>query len=482
MYDAARLTIGSVMSQQRPQSARRTNASHRKTAVLFRIRVAWLTATRAALVGLALLVPVVGIEVAHAQANEEDTVRSALESAASQLQSGRPRAALEALKPIEALEPKNPWLWYYRGLADLRLRNAYMAMADFDRALDYMAEFGDPDPQLVETVRHYRRRARREVFSVDTQIGLAYDTNVSYLGDTTGGLGLITGQDDGKFASGLQIHYAPIATEDHDLRIGARLGHAWHFEIDEFDYQDYGGSIRYARWLGDHWEASLQYDYDYTLLGNDEFLSNHAITPGIQYQWRPGNVPFGPDRTFVFYQLNGRDFQFDTTPSYDRDGIINGVGVEQSFLFRPLPGTTRTGDLAIGYRYDSISTKGTEFDRNTNSFYLGLGLPILNPWAPDRYLILPDKELVFRFNANWLVADYREDSRLDARRRKRDDLIATYAFSVSQQLLEDLEYGDLILHGIIHWTDADSSLTARYGREPFTYDKVVYGVQLEWRW
>ena len=37
-------------------------------------------------------------------------------------------------------------------------------------------------------------------------------------------------------------------------------------------------------------------------------------------------------------------------------------------------------------------------------------------------------------------------------------------------------------HGIIDWTDANSNITQRDGVNPFTYDRVIYGVQLEWAW
>ena len=431
---------------------------------------------------LGLAAPFIRTPVVCAQSPDDQAAQSALDRAAAMLQSDHPRSALDALVPVEALEPLNPWLWYYRGLAHTRLRNAYVAIGCFDRALDRLAELGDPDPDLASSARHCRHRARQQILRVSARAGLAYDTNVSFLGDVATGLGLVSGQPDGRFGSSAEIRYAPIVTEDHELSVAARLGHTWHFEIDDFDTQDYGGAIRYAHWFGERWEASIQYDYDYTLLGNDAFLSNHAVTPSIQYHWPTSAEGASLDKTGVYYQFNGRDFLFATEPGFDRDGVANGVGAEQSFEFQPLPGTTRKGDLTLGYRYDSISTEGTEFDRNTHNFYVGVGLPLLNPRAPDRYLILPDKELIFRFGVSWEIADYRERSLIDDWSRHRGDVTTTYGFSVSQKLVEDPDHGDLTLHGIVHWTDAESSLTANRGMEPYTYDKVVYGVQLEWSW
>jgi len=192
--------------------------------------------------------------------------------------------------------------------------------------------------------------------------------------------------------------------------------------------------------------------------------------------------PFWLDKTYVYYQFSARDFLFDTDPEFDRDGIVNALGVEQSFRFRPLPKTTRTGDLTLGYQLASVSTQGTEFDRNDHDFYVGFGLPLLRPWSPEQYLLLPDKELIFRFLVDFQIGDYRHRSLLDRFERLRDDLITTYSFSISQRIMEHPRYGDLTLHGIINWTDASSNVEMRDGADPFTYDKVVYGMQLEWSW
>jgi len=423
-----------------------------------------------------------GTATTPTEESQEQIVCSALNEAAGFLKQGRAREALSVLRAVEGFEPDNPWLLFYQGSAHLHLGNAHEAMKSFDRALDLLAKFGNPDPQLARRIRQDRRDARRQVFGMTYQTGLAYDTNVSFLDDAATGLGLITGRRDGKFASSFAFQYAPVATEDHALVLGGRLGHTWHFAVEQFDYQDYGSSIRYAHRLGEDWEVSLQYDYDMTFLSNEPFLSNHALTPGLRYDWHPGTEPFALDKTNIYYQFSGRDFLFATEPEFDRDGIVNAFGVEQSFLFRLLPASTRTADLTLGYRYESVSTQGSEFDRNDHDFYVGLGLPLLNPRAPEQYLILPDKELVFRFQVDFQVGDYRNRSLLDRFARRRSDRITTYGFSVSQKIVEHPDYGDLTLHGIINWTDAASNVEMRDGAAPFTYDKVVYGVQLEWSW
>jgi len=113
--------------------------------------------------------------------------------------------------------------------------------------LKILADLGDPDPELAEKARLYRYRARRQVFRITLQPGLAYDSNVTYTGTGGTGLGQISGRGDGCSVSDVRIDYAPVATEREALTVGARLADTWHFSVESFDLQDYGGYVRYAR-------------------------------------------------------------------------------------------------------------------------------------------------------------------------------------------------------------------------------------------
>ena len=109
-------------------------------------------------------------------------------------------------------------------------------------------------------------------------------------------------------------------------------------------------------------------------------------------------------------------------------------------------------------------------------------MPLVNPKSPEQFLILPDRELRFRFDARWQIADYQNRSAFDRRRNVRDDMITDYGFTLSQTLLDDPDDGRVILRGLIRWTDAESNVVLSDRSSPFTYDKFVYGIQLEWSW
>jgi hypothetical protein len=404
----------------------------------------------------------------------EQIVEQAFDEAAKSLQQGRHGEALGALQAIEAVEPKNPWLWYFRGTTHRSLGDPYKAMEAYDRALDELAAAGNPDPQLVERILWERRAARRQVFSLSAQIGLAYDSNVSFTGDgsTTA---IVSGRGDGKFASLLQLDYVPHITNEDAVAVGLRLNHTWHFSIEEFNYQQYGGYVRYTRRLAEKWVFDIRYDYDLSYLGNESFSSIHAITPRISYRWAEGDSAFRPVESGLFYRIQAKDFLFSTDSRLDRDGFANAVGLEQSFLLTPDASKPNwVWDVFAGYQLESDATQGREFDRLSNDFYLGLSVPVRNP-------LFDNKDLTFQFLASWELDRYRNPSLYDRRRRERRDLITTLGVVISQLLVSDPHNGDLILHGILNWTDADSNIKSRDGSEPFTYDKLVAGFQLEWR-
>ena len=78
------------------------------------------------------------------------------------------------------------------------------------------------------------------------------------------------------------------------------MSQLWHADVDEYDLQTYGGAVALQyearRKTGDFGPIylSLQYDYDYTLLGRSGFLESQVIRPSVRVFWadrRRGNGP-----------------------------------------------------------------------------------------------------------------------------------------------------------------------------------------------
>jgi hypothetical protein len=416
---------------------------------------------------------------------QSQSIEQEFETAARSLSEGKPRVALDAMARAEAIEPENPWVHYYRAAAKYQLGDHYGAMSSGERAATILKELGDPDPELAELVRQVRGRSRREVASLSLQTGLAFDSNVTFLQAGAAGLGTIAGREDGLFGSSESFMVAPIADEHQRLEAFGHVANTWHFAVEQFDVGVYGGGLRYARRLGDNWEADIRYNYDQYWLGNDPFVEIHSVSPSLSYLWRCDPVQgVRPDKSTLYYQFEVRDYRFPTTPRFDRDGMAHHVGFTQDMLIRPMAELPWDVKLSAGYRYEADFTKGAEFDVRYHNFLLGLEVPLVRPWCKDRleYLLIPNQELKFTYGAAWQIGDYREVSVTDRDHDKRSDYIVTHTFALSQTIFDDPDYGRMVLHALINWSDANSNITTPQNISPFTYDRTVYGVQLEWTW
>ncbi len=405
----------------------------------------------------------------------QQTVRSALEHAANQIANRQHAAALESLKPVESLEPDNPWLHYFKGTAHLGLENWYPAMDSYDTATDLLLSYGQPEPQLYETIKRYRTQARRNVFSLSLTTGIAWDSNVSYVGDSGSQANLISGQGDAVFSTRFNIAYAPIANETESLTFVARTHNTWHADVDQFDEQDYGFTTNYTRNLTDQWSASLRYDYDIVYLGRQPFVSSHALSPSLRYGWTPTDARLQPTRTDFYYRIEAHDYLFRTATEFDRDGFENSLGLSQSFLWQPNPENPWAMTIDTGYAFEFVATEGREFDQLRHNFYLGFGIPLTSP-------LLPQNDLQLQINTNVEVGQYREASLIDRDNDERHDVITTIEAIFSQNLVRHPTRGDLTMHAIVGYSTAASNITRRDRSEPFTYEKWITGVQFEWNW
>jgi len=401
-------------------------------------------------------------------------IQQALRDASEAIQHGQGDEALDDLGAVDAIEPNNPWAWYFRGQAHRLLGDPYRAMEAYDSALDELATLGNPEPELFERIKAERHAARRRVFNLSLQTGVAYDSNVSFSG-TGATVDFVSGRGDGEFATLMQLDYVPYVTNEQAVTVGARFNQVLHFSIKEFDYQDYGGYIRFTQRLNDSWTFDLRYDYDLYYLDHESFSSINTITPRFNFRWPTRDVSVSLDETSLFYRIEALDYLYPTTSRLDRDGYVNAVGIEQTLRIRPVASNPAwVWDAFAGYQFQYVSTEGSEFDYYGNDVYFGLSVPMKNSW-------LDDKILTARFLAGVEFDNYRNPSGFDRRGRERDDVITTIGVVLSQVLVEDAEHGDVILHGIFNYTDSDSNITTREFGDPFSYDRIVAGFQVEWR-
>lgn len=411
----------------------------------------------------------------------ETDVRGALERAAVELNLGRPAAALHALESVAEIEPDNPWLAYYEGAAQLQLDRPYDAMASLDRAWSLTDAAPERDEALRRRIESLRTEARRRVLQVSLRLGIAYDTNVAFLGEGAVTADLVTGDDDWLFESRFSVAFAPIMERGTSLTFGASAVNSWHFRIDEYDVQEYASFVQYARSLGPRTEALLGLRAFSVLLGNQSYVNGAAGTLGLRYEWPNSDESVRLLDSTIEAGAEFRDFRFPVDDELDQDGWVSWTGFVQRFVVaqEDRPDAALTG--RIGYAFSHFDTDGSEYDRNAHRILFGFDMPLMNPHRPNEYLLLPDKPLWMEFTYDWEFARHRNDSVFTRRDEARRDRTNTFGLTLSQ-LLIDKPDRELVLHVIAGYTDANSNIRLADRTRPFTFDKYVFGLQFEWSW
>ncbi len=416
------------------------------------------------------------------QKEKPNDVQHSLELAAVLLNSGDAPKAWEVLDDVETAEPENPWLWYFRGIANTQLGRAYPALACLDRSLELLSSTNPPDELLSSLVRAQRQSVRREVFNISLRLGSTYDTNVTFLGGNAIAEGLIANEKDGAFGSEFSVFFAPLQDESQMLTLGFQAANLWQFRVDAFDVQDYTAMVRYAHRLTPRSTLSFEAEENVIYLGNDPYLFKPTGTVEWKYSWPSSSSVVHLIESSAFYRIESRDFRYQVERDFDRDGVSHMVGVAQEVRFRPIPAFDWYWDAQLGYHFEDVRTQGTEFDRRVQVASAGVAMPLVRPKDTTKYLLSPDKPLWLAFRADWEVSRYRNDSLNDRHDRKRVDRIGTYRLMLSQLLRKDVDRGDVTLSTVLQWSDANSNLRTTSDTNPFTFDKFVFGLQIEWSW
>ena len=343
---------------------------------------------------------------------------------------------------------------FYRGLVYLRQKNRAAARQALQESIA-----ADPDSDLgLRGKEILDRLVDRRPWELSLRMGADYDTNVTLRGyHVERQLGENTGAD-GRFGLGSAFTYRLLDTDDFLLGVGGTTFNTWHAEIDEFDVQNYGANVYTAysppdiEWL----TLSLRYDWDFTLVGNESFLSRHRVTPQVDVResdW--ANVT-------VFYQFDARNYYNQPVErELDRDGHTHAFGVVQRFelvemFARPLT-------MNFSYRFENVDAEGREFASENHIFALGVGVPL--PW-----------DLTFDFLSEFEVDYYKHRSLFDFDRSKRRDFLHTFVFALEKQFNEHLS-----AQFQVNVTNDDSNIRDASRQEFFSYNRVIYGLSVLYR-
>jgi len=342
-------------------------------------------------------------------------------------------------------------------------------------------------------------------FDAELAISNAYDTNVILLGKDTllprgfkrnedYRFGLDFGFTLSRYISGAEV---PAVGQSLTIGVGGLVSNAWQPNIQQFDVNTYLGRA-YVNWqpIQDFY-AGLQYEYSYTKLGQDPFISSNSITPVISKVWRREPADAGArqrgalgdeaGRTDIYYTYDYRDY-FDRLADrrLNRDGKYHALGIRHTanimkakdlwpsyFASRDQERTllgNRWSSVYAGYVYRNERTRGTEFDLWGHSLIAGLEIPL-----PLRF--------GFEFDAEFTWEEYTARSVFDYRRNERSDFVQRYDFGFTHTLVARGEVPtmrtlEVKLRAGIALTFQDSNIWDRLGQDIYEYDRQIYGLEL----
>jgi len=392
-----------------------------------------------------------------------------------------------------------------RRLADaIRLDCQYLAEREAagEKIFSEMPRLVLQQRELIDSLRP-EQKPRNDV-SFSAFFGTRYDTNVILLGERTDLPRDVSREKDFGLESGWAVDYTRDLTKRLAVGVQVRTAQLWNAGVEQFDQQTYGASVAWQYEFLEKKEGSmgpgfftLQYDFDYTLLGKEEFLQNHAVRPGVKLEWANRRAT-----SELFFNYQRRDY---SEPLFDRrlnrDGDYFTIGVLHEFKTVEMTQVYKEWGLEpwglasdagldqddpdypnrylkpyIGARHSWDSTAGDEFDRQANALQAGVEVPL--PWG-----VAFDAAAVLEWE------NYSHGSLVDFHRRERHDLIQEYAVALSRTFVlregvranrytPAIDRMLMTVRAHATWTDDDSNVLDRAGQAVFSYDRAVYGVSV----
>ncbi len=361
-----------------------------------------------------------------------------------------------------------------------------------------------------------------EDFFLDWESGLAYDTNVILLGDRTRLPRNIGRKDDVRFGTGMNLGYtldlAKVSRELERWTVGVagRASNSWHGSIHEYNEQNYGGSAALQYRMIDAWSgrqrmhgplyASVQYDYDHFLLGNQGYLHINRVSPQFTLythdQYAVSSAGFHyEDRSYSErtagprFRRDGNYFAFDLSQSVDLVDMTElyknlgwepwGLAGDPADPSRYDPGDPKQDPTGyrrglrpyLGLEYGWDSTRGSEFDTNRAMLVAGITVPL--PYGVQ-----------FDCSGQWEWQDYyHRRSLVDFQRRGREDFVQRYRCGFERRFVlvpgnrvnrttATMDRLVMSLRADAQFTDDDSNVQDRYREAIFSYDRAIWGLSV----
>jgi tetratricopeptide (TPR) repeat protein len=244
-----------------------------------------------------------------------------------------------------------PSAHYYSGVAYFRRGMLDAARTEFEAVLA-----SQPSPELGQSAREFMALttasapSRPKPWSLTASVSAEWDSNIVLMpsgvqppAGTTG----ISRQGDYRTVLYARGEYRPVATERWNVGSSYGFYQSFHRTLSGFDVQDHSPTVFVQHQLGPI-GLSLQYVYNYTLVGRAPYLIAQAVQPLLLL--KEGANAY----TQVEFRYQNKDFQHGRfTINAFRDGKNWLAGLTQFLLF-----SENQGRVWLGYTYDTDRTGG----------------------------------------------------------------------------------------------------------------------------
>jgi hypothetical protein len=225
--------------------------------------------------------------------------------------------------------------------------------------------------------RAERPEAAGKPWDLEVGTGVQYDSNV--------GLDHSNRKEDAGFLFTLRGHFDPYSDDRTLVRLDYDFFQVLHTDASDFDYRANRFRATASRAVVPGLWVGVQGGYDHGTLDTHAYLQEPWVMPYVSY------VEGDRGATQITYRYGDQDYlgsPFDT-PTLDRDGPGNAIGVNQLLFF-----FDRRLAANIGYTYEEVSTykaSGNDFARHTHQARVGVRFP-----AGWRTLV--DLDYVYRYD------------------------------------------------------------------------------------
>jgi len=358
---------------------------------------------------------------------------------------GRYNEALELLEQAIKLKPDYGEAFFYKGLIYFNQKNYVSCYQNLQKCIQLNPDFTSTCSYYIEVAKKHiakSREAKKSLSEFDLKtipkkweffftLGGEYDDNVILQPEKEPLPGAISRKEDFRSLSQLRIDYKKHL-EEGQFALASSFYHLAHHELSEYDLL--GGSISIAYLMnGSKLNPSIEYGYDYYVVGGDQYLDKHSISPSL-------TIATGKNINTQLYCLFEKTnfFPYPVDKEDDRDSLSGTFG---SRIF--IQGkNNRTVNIETAYKVNKAD--GSNWDYQSPMVSAQFKTPFIFKNSNFSFLIM--SEWLLFDHVNTLFNKTRNDTRIaisgtiSFHLNKNWDLIMTFTNIRNMSNLEAYDY------------------------------------------